>query len=85
MNGRESLDRIVRDYQQKIRKLTDQNSNPVDRAACIFEFNATFLREYREAHPPMLPELMLTIATLTSTAICFPEQLYYETAPTVRQ
>ncbi len=84
MNGREALDRIVRDYEQKIRTLTEQNSNAVDRAACIYSFNATFVREYREAYPPMLPELMLRIASLTSTAIICPELLYDEGAPVVR-
>ena len=80
----EMLDGIIRDYGQKIRALAEQNSHLVDRAACIFGFNAACVREYREAHPAMMPQLMLTITTLTQTAISWPELLEDETAPVMR-
>ena len=85
MTGRETLNRIIRDYKQKIRTLAEQNSNPVDRATCIYGFNATFVPEFREADPPMLFELMLRISSITYIAIHDPELLYDKTAPVVGQ
>ncbi len=75
MTELKTIEPILRDHRRTIGMIIEQMPNPADRAACIYDVSAEFMRKFRETSPMVLTELMGVVTLITTIAITRPELL----------